>query len=140
MDNSIFRNSKAALIFAGAVVVSAVVLIGSPEEKGVVNKAVDLVGQPRETVAAEPNAAAMTPTVVETQSKSKSRWVKPNWDNNPPSPFGENSLEDPPVPGQVAPTASASNTPKISRKANTPGPPLVVADNKGTPIPGNDGD
>ena len=140
MNDSIFRNSKAALIFAGVVGVSAVALVGSPEDKGVVNKAVDLMGQPRDTIATEPDAAAVTPTVVETQPKSKSRWAKPNWGNNPTSTFDGNGFENVPVLSQGAPTASTSSPPQPSSKAGTSSPPPVVAHNKGTPIPGDDGD
>lgn len=43
MYKYVFRNSKVALLFAGMTLFSAVSMIGTPEDKGALTEAVDLV-------------------------------------------------------------------------------------------------
>jgi cytoskeletal protein RodZ len=140
MYKELFRNSKAALLFAGMTVLSAVVLIGSPEDKGVVNKAVDLVGQPSETVTEEAPVSTETLTVVETPSETKSRWAEPNWDENPTSLSEGSGPDAPPAPNPTAPAVSVSGAPTAEPRARMPGKQPVVPDFEGTVVPGNDGD
>lgn len=58
MYKHVFQNSKAALLFAGATLIGAVSLVGTPEDGGVVIKAVDLVESQRNSFAGEAQAFA----------------------------------------------------------------------------------
>lgn len=58
MYKHVFQNSKAALLFAGATLIGAVSLVGTPEDSGVVIKAVDLVESQRNSFAGEAQAFA----------------------------------------------------------------------------------
>jgi hypothetical protein len=135
MYNVVFRNSKAAMVFAAMTVVSAVVMIGSPEDEGVVNKAVDLIGQQRETAAAEPSNFAEPQSVTEAPRKSK-----PRWGDSPPTVFDDYNSESIPEPSDAAPVAQVGAPAKASPQVRIAGPQPVVADNPGTPVLGNDGD
>lgn len=141
MYKALFSNSKAALLFAGFTVVSAVMLIGSPEEKGVVNKAVDMVGQPSEPITEGPTgfSAKQTDTGTKEQPKSvwsKSSWKQSGWDENPTSSPDNSKSVAFPTADPAAPATSASGPPK----ARIPGPQPVEADLVGIPVPGDDGD
>ena len=58
MYKSVFQNSKAALAFAGLTVFSAVSLVGSSEDSGIVGKAADFIGAQRANIASEAQAFA----------------------------------------------------------------------------------
>ncbi|PLK22905.1 hypothetical protein C0V72_12295 [Porphyrobacter sp. TH134] len=53
MYKQVFQNSKVALLFAGMTLFSAVSLIGTPEDSGVLTQAADLVEAQRESFASD---------------------------------------------------------------------------------------
>jgi hypothetical protein len=135
MYKAVFQNSKAALIFAAMTIVSAVVMVGSPEDKGVVNKAVDLIGEQRETVVKDAKAYAESQSVADAPSDPDT-----GWGSSRSSVFGDYNSEETvesdfyapaPAPGQA-------DQPKAQPQARKPGPQPVVADNEGIPVPGPD--
>jgi hypothetical protein len=58
MYKSVFQNSKAALAFAGLTVFSAVSLVGTSEDSGIVGTAADMIGAQRANIASEAQAFA----------------------------------------------------------------------------------
>ena len=58
MYKSVFQNSKAALAFAGLTVFSAVSLVGTSEDSGIVGTAADIIGAQRANIASEAQAFA----------------------------------------------------------------------------------
>lgn len=58
MYKSVFQNSKAALAFAGLTVFSAVSLVGTSDESGIVGTAADIIGAQRANIASEAQAFA----------------------------------------------------------------------------------
>jgi len=58
MYKQVFQNSKVALLFAVMTVVSAVSMVGTPEDSGVLTKAVDLVESQRGAFASNGQASA----------------------------------------------------------------------------------
>jgi hypothetical protein len=139
MYKAVFQNSKAALIFAALTVVSAVVMIGSPEDKGMLNKAVDRFGEQREAIVEEAQAYAESQSVADVASDPAA-----GWGSSKPPVFGEYPSEDAPERDFYAPlpqpesTPKPGSTPQSSSQARVPGPQPVVADNVGIPVPDND--
>ncbi len=64
MIDSLFQNSKSALIFAGAVIFSALMLVGSEDSGGVLDKAVSKAKSERTSTASAP-ALAPSPQMSE---------------------------------------------------------------------------
>jgi hypothetical protein len=135
MYKAVFQNSKAALIFAAMTVVSAVVMVGSPEDKGVLNEAADRFGEQRENVVEEAKAFAESQSVADVPSDPEA-----GWGSSRKSVFGDYNSEESietdfyapaPAPGQ-------STKPAGQPAARIPGPQPVVADNEGIPVPGTD--
>lgn len=58
MYKSVFQNSKAALAFAGLTVFSAVSLVGTSDDSGIVGTAADIIGAQRAKIASEAQAFA----------------------------------------------------------------------------------
>jgi hypothetical protein len=58
MYKHVFRNSKVALLFAGMTLFSAVSMIGTPEDKGALTEAVDLVESSRQAAERDAQAGA----------------------------------------------------------------------------------
>jgi hypothetical protein len=58
MYKSVFQNSKAALAFAGLTVFSAVSLVGTSDDSGIVGTAADIIGAQRANIASEAQAFA----------------------------------------------------------------------------------
>lgn len=58
MYKSVFQNSKAALAFAGLTVFSAVSLVGTSDESGIVGTAAEFIGAQRANIASEAQAFA----------------------------------------------------------------------------------
>ena len=58
MYKSVFQNSKAALAFAGLTVFSAVSLVGTSDDSGIVGTAADMIGAQRANIASEAQAFA----------------------------------------------------------------------------------
>ncbi len=58
MYKSVFQNSKAALAFAGLTLFSAVSLVGTSDDSGIIGKASDVIGAQRANIASEAQAFA----------------------------------------------------------------------------------
>lgn len=58
MYKQVFQNSKVALLFAGITLFSAVSMVGTPDDSGVLTKAVDLAESQRGAFARDPQASA----------------------------------------------------------------------------------
>ena len=58
MYKQVFQNSKVALLFAGMTLFSAVSMVGTPEDSGVLTKAVDLVESQRGAFASNGQSSA----------------------------------------------------------------------------------
>ncbi len=58
MYKSVFKNSKAALAFAALTVFSAVSIVGTSDDSGIVGKAVDIIGAQRANIASDAQAFA----------------------------------------------------------------------------------
>jgi hypothetical protein len=58
MYKQVFQNSKVALLFAGMTLISAVSMVGTPDDSGVLTKAVDLVESQSGAFARDPQASA----------------------------------------------------------------------------------
>jgi hypothetical protein len=138
MYKAMFQNSKAALLFAAVIIVSAIVMVGSPEDKGMLNKAVDRFGEQPEAVAEAPQEYT-EPPVVESEKPA----IDPaaGWGSSKASPFGDYN-GDAAAEGdfyEAAPQPAAT-APKSAPQARIPGPQPVIADSEGIPVPGLDDD
>ncbi len=58
MYKAVFQNSKVALLFAGMTLFSAVSMVGTKEDSGVLTKAVDRFGAERGAIASDAQAFA----------------------------------------------------------------------------------
>ena len=124
MYKTVFQNSKAALLFAGLTIIGAVSMVGSPEDKGVLDRAVDIFAAQRETVSNDAQVYAETQSVPDTPAASPGE----GWGGGA-SVFGEFAPGDSAV-GPAVPASGGNQTALI------PGPQPVVADNVGIPVPG----
>lgn len=137
MYKAVFQNSKAALLFAGMTIFGAVSMIGSPEDKGVLNKAVERFGDERETFAENAQAFAESQSFGDAPSNPEA-----GWGSSKSSVFGD---YDPDAAAESdfyapAPTPGSAKTPKVATPARKPGPQPVIADSEGIPVPGPDDD
>jgi hypothetical protein len=139
MYKTVFQNSKAALIFAGMTIFGAVVMIGSPEDKGVVTGAVDLIDDQRTTIVSEAESFAQSQSVPDAPSYST---AKP--EDEIGSSFGdftpEGTATNNPHQWEGYPSTPTPTTPPAAPQVYKPGRQPVVADNQGTPVPGKDND
>ena len=125
MYKSVFQNSKAALVFAGMTIFGAVAIVGSPDDKGVLNKAVDRFSDERETIVEDARQFAETHSVGDALPAPDAGWGSNN------EVFGEYAPGN--AGGSAAP-APVAKGPTGSVAAIIPGPQPVVADNEGIPV------
>ncbi len=83
MYKTLFQNSKAALLFAGMTILGAVMMVGSPEDEGVLDKAVDRFGKERETIVEDAQEFAETQSVPD-----KVMDPDAGWGSSPQPDFG----------------------------------------------------
>ena len=126
MYKTVFQNSKAALLFAGLTIFGAVTMVGSPEDKGVLDRTADIFAAERESIANDAQVFA------ESQSVADAPAMNPDagWGSTAPV-FGEYG-QGPTTVGPALPPSGGSQA------AIIPGPQPVVADNEGIPVPGPD--
>jgi hypothetical protein len=74
MYKSVFQNSKTALVFAGLTVFSAVSLVGTSEDSGVVSKAADIIGAQRANMASDAQAYAEGQSQGDKPGKGDGGW------------------------------------------------------------------
>jgi hypothetical protein len=131
MYKTLFQNSKAAMLFAVVTVVGAVVMVGSPEDKGVLNKAVDEFGEQRESFVEGAQTFAESQSVADEPIDPEA-----GWGSSKSSVFGEYSPAETELPGfyDPPPQPGNSSTPKPQPTARIPGPQPVIADSEGIPL------
>jgi hypothetical protein len=121
MYKSVFQNSKAALVFAGMTIFGAVAMVGSPDDKGVLNKAVDRFSDEREMIVEDARQFAETHSVGDVPPAPDAGWGSSD------QVFGEYAS------GNTT-SAPVAKGPTGSVAAIIPGPQPVVADNEGIPV------
>jgi hypothetical protein len=133
MYKTLFQNSKAAMFFAAATVIGAVVMIGSPEDKGVLNKAVDEFSEQRETFVEGAQAFAESQSVADEPIDPEA-----GWGSSSAPVFGEYSPAETELPGfydpPPQPAGSSSSKAQSQPTARIPGPQPVIADSEGIPL------
>ena len=135
MYKTLFQNSKAALLFAVMTVISAVVMIGSPEDKGMLDKAVERFGEQRESFAEGAQTFAESQSVADEPIDPEAGWGSskaPVFGNYNSEENKESGFYDAPPPPSG--NGNNSNTPKPQPTARIPGPQPVVADSEGIPL------
>lgn len=133
MYKTVFQNSKGALVFAGLTIVGAVSMVGSPDNGGVLNTAVERFGKERETIVEDTQAFAETQSVPD-------KVVDPEagWGSSPQPDIGNYQSETSETDDFYAPVPVPGAPPKARTFKEIPGPQPVVADNVGIPVPGPD--
>lgn len=133
MSRTLFENSKAALAFAGMTIVGAVMMVGSADSGGVLDRAASLSARP------EP-IAELAPVVQDGESQPAEQPIDPaaGWGSSSAvfgeydaDPAGTDSSDPVPTsnPGGKRPSSRADEP------ARMPGPQPVVSDNEGIPVP-----
>lgn len=137
MSKGLLSNPKAALVFAGITIVSAIVMVGPQNGGGLLDRTVGSIGQQGEVVAEE------APTVVQEQPRMADEPLDPaaGWGGTADPAFGEfteEPIEETPEEqaAQSAP-APVRNAPRIYEQTVPVGGP-VVADAPGIVVPGDD--
>jgi len=133
MYKTLFQNSKAALLFAGMIIVGAVTMVGTPDDEGVLDKAVDRFGEERETIVEDAREFAESQSVADEVMDPDA-----GWGSSAGSEFGDYQSEDSPPDDFYAPPPSPSEPPKHQTFREIRGPQPVVSDNVGIPVPGPD--
>lgn len=140
MYKTIFQNSKAALVFAVMTIIGAVMMVGSPEDEGSIDKTIGRFSQTRETIAKEASDFAGAQSVPD-------KVIDPDagWGSSKSAMFGDYQSADAsvgdggtansPIVGPIAAPAAAQ---RVKAGGIVPGPQPIVADNVGTPVPGFD--
>lgn len=133
MYKTLFQNSKAALLFAGMTILGAVMMVGSPEDEGVLDKAVDRFGKERETFVEDAQEFAESQSVPD-------KVIDPDagWGSSPQPDIGYDQSEDSEPDDFYAPVPLPGATRKAGTFKEIPGPQPVVGDNVGIPVPGPD--
>jgi hypothetical protein len=133
MYKAVFQNSKIALLFAGMTIIGAVSMVGSSEDEGILNKAVDRFGQEREAIADDAREFAEAQSVPDKVSDPAA-----GWGSSEPSVFSDYQ------PGDATASNGSTSNPQPSRikpgrqpGAFVPGPQPVVSDNVSLPAPGD---
>jgi hypothetical protein len=137
MSKGLLSNPKAALIFAGITIVSAIVMVGPQEGGGLLDRTVGSIGQQSEAVVEE------APPVVQEQPRMAAEPLDPaaGWGGTADPVFGE-FTEEPIVEtpeeeaAEVAP-APVRAAPRVYEQTVPVGGP-VVADAPGIVVPGDD--
>lgn len=133
MYKSLFQNSKTALLFAGVIVVSAVVMVGTPEDEGVLDKAVDRFGHEREAIVEEAQEFAESQSVPDEVMDPDA-----GWGSSARSETVDHLPEDSEPEDFYTPLPAPDAAPKARTFKEIPGPQPVVGDNVGIPVPGPD--
>lgn len=120
MYKSVFQNSKAALAFAGLTVFSAVSLVGSSEDSGIVGKAADFIGAQRANIASEAQAFA------EGQSQGDKPGQAGSGSGSNSAVFGDYGADS---AGGAKPSGTAANS--VSNPMTAPLSPTAVVDHRG---------
>lgn len=102
MYKAMFQNSKIALGFAAMTIVSAVSMVGTSEDGGMLTKAVEIVEAQRDDVADDAQAFAQSRSTGDTPAKSAAGW-------------GNNGA----VFGEYAPTAAGATPGQAQAPAAT---------------------
>lgn len=120
MYKSVFQNSEAALAFAGLTVFSAVSLVGSSEDSGIVGKAADFIGAQRANIASEAQAFA------EGQSQGDKPGQAGSGSGSNSAVFGDYGADS--ASGAKA-SGTVANT--VSNPMTAPLSPTAVVDHRG---------
>lgn len=132
MYKSVFQNSRSALAFAGMTIIGAVMMVGSPEDGGVLDKAVKRLSDTPEAVAGDEREFAEAPREDKQNAEPGAGWGgSPSVfdENHPDEPSPENGSRTVPEPARASPRPP---------QALVPGRLPVIADNVGIPVPGPD--
>lgn len=135
MSKTLFENSKAALVFAGMTIVCALVMVGTEDGGGVLDRTLNRFGQQREAVVEE----------AHTFSKEHTEVIEPldpasGWGGTGGAVFGEYTEEavTRELGDEAAPVAPPVwSEPRTFQQTVPVGGP-VVADAPGIVVPGED--
>lgn len=133
MYKTVFQNSKAALIFAGMTIFGAVMMVGSPEDQGMLNKVTDRFSQEREAIVEQARDYAEAQSVGDVAGN---REIDPaaGWGSSRPV-FGEYASAEAITGGTNATDPMPQRTSKKPTSGTIPGPQPVVSDYEGIPVP-----
>jgi hypothetical protein len=137
MSKGLLSNPKAALVFAGITIVSAIVMVGPQGGGGVLDQAVGRIGQQSEP------GAEQAPTVVQEEPSKVAEPLDPadGWGGTADPVFGE-FTEEPIVEtpaeeaAELAPAPVRAASRVYEQTVQVGGP--VVADAPGIVVPGDD--
>jgi hypothetical protein len=134
MSKGLLSNPKAALVFAGITIVSAIVMVGPQGGGGVLDQAVGTIGQQREAVVEQARVVSEEGTeVIEPLDPAA------GWGGTADPVFGdftEEPVEEPIVEENVEPAPVRDASPVYEQSVPVGGP--VVADSPGIAVPGDD--
>ena len=122
MYKSVFQNSKIALLFAGMTIISAVSMVGTPEDEGVLDRTTKMFAAERNSFATDAQAYAEMQSVGDAPSPDSDA----GWGISGPV-FGEYAPG-----GAGAPVSGSKQT--LPTGTIIPGPLPVVPDNEGIPV------
>jgi hypothetical protein len=136
MSKGLLTNPKAALVFAGITIVSAIVMVGPQGGGGVLDQAVGTIGQQREAVVEQARVVSEQGTeVIEPLDPAA------GWGGTADPVFGEfteEPVEEAIVEESVEPApAPVRDAPRVYEQSVPVGGP-VVADAPGIVVPGDD--
>jgi len=136
MSKGLLTNPKAALVFAGITIVSAIVMVGPQGGGGVLDQAVGSIGQQKEAVVEQARVvSAQVTEVIEPLDPAA------GWGGTANAVFGEfteEPVEEAIVEESVEPaSAPARYAPQVYEQSVPVGGP-EVADAPGIVVPGDD--
>ncbi len=111
----------------------AVMMVGSPENGGVLDKAVDRFSARPEAVAGDAREFAEAP-----HENIESADPSAGWGSSSPSMFGDYRPEDTTPESDASTDSEPVRTNHRQPQGLVPGPQPVIADNVGIPVPGPD--
>lgn len=121
MYKAMFKNSKLALVFAVMTVLSAVSMVGTPEEDGVLGSAVDTFGAKRDHIADQAEAFAEERSVGDEPDDASGN-PDAGWGSQTPvfSDYNAADEDGEPAPSIAGVSASAKPTSKNARRGAAP--------------------
>ena len=125
MYKSVFQSSKAALAFAGLTVFSAVSLVGTSDDSGIVGKAADFISAQRANIASEAQAFAEGQSQGDTPGQAGAGSGSEN------AVFGDYGVDDASGAKASGGTASPGGNPMTA-----PLSPTATVDHRGPTITG----
>jgi hypothetical protein len=135
MPRSVFANNTSALLFAGLIIASTLILVGPSENGGFLDQVVKRFGQQREAIAEESRGVSAEPAkVIEPVDPAA------GWGGAEGSIFGDYSPQEPPPPSEIdrpasiAPEQPRPNPANLAPSATQMGGP-VRADSMGELVP-----